>query len=190
MLAVGCPQSCIAVHTVNPDVPPPRFAHFPIAWLKYRLAKLTLTILGSSSYGYTQEDMAFGGLSLQSPGLTPPMTPGGQQTLIERPQTVAYALCDSPPGLLAYMLDAIRPPHLGSLSPGHQWQQPSPASSSTWSARSSSSSPLLIARQTLGSKHLIDCDPAHASSPEIPWYSSSAKSWPKSHAVYCLLSKH
>jgi hypothetical protein len=40
-------------------------------------------------------------------GITPPLTPRSRQPSIDRPQTTAYALCDSPPGLLAYILDAI-----------------------------------------------------------------------------------
>ena len=51
-----------------------------------------------------------------TPGLTPPMSSGVSQPGFERPQTTAYALCDSPSGLLAYVLDAIRPP-LNELSP-------------------------------------------------------------------------
>ncbi|KAF2864580.1 alpha/beta-hydrolase [Piedraia hortae CBS 480.64] len=55
MLALAHQESCLAIHTVNPEVPAPR---------------------------------------------SPPA---------EGLQTMAYALCDSPPGLLAYILDAIRP---------------------------------------------------------------------------------
>lgn len=48
---------------------------------------------------------------LGTPGLSPPLSPGSlQQQQRERPQTVSYALCDSPVGLLAYVVDAIRPP--------------------------------------------------------------------------------
>lgn len=47
---------------------------------------------------------------LEVPGLTPPRSPGTmQQPPRERPQTLAYALCDSPTGLLAYMVEAIKP---------------------------------------------------------------------------------
>ena len=47
-------------------------------------------------------------------GVTPPLTPGGATPLVERPQTTAYALSDSPSGLLAYILDSIRPASLQS----------------------------------------------------------------------------
>lgn len=113
LLALGCGDSCIAIHTVNPDIPPPRFRLAPFVWLKYRGSQLTFALLRRSGFGYTPEDMAFSGLSIQTPGLTPPLTPGGHPQPSDRPQTVAYALCDSPPGLLAYMLDAICPPRFG-----------------------------------------------------------------------------
>lgn len=47
------------------------------------------------------------------PGITPPLSPGSttsQHGGNDRPQTMAYALCDSPIGLLAYIVDAIKPP--------------------------------------------------------------------------------
>ena len=50
-------------------------------------------------------------------GATPPVTPSGSQTVGERPQTTAYALCDSPSGLLAYILDSIQPPSIKPPSP-------------------------------------------------------------------------
>lgn len=47
---------------------------------------------------------------LEVPGMTPPRSPGTmQQPRRDRPQTLAYSLCDSPAGLLAFMVDAIRP---------------------------------------------------------------------------------
>ena len=115
-IAIAHPESCMAIHTVNPDVPAPRFEISILSWLKYRIAKLTHALLRRSSYGYTEEDMiamstpmSDGSLQL-TPGITPPSTPEAQQTTIERPQTSAYALCDSPSGLLAHVLDFIRPP--------------------------------------------------------------------------------
>lgn len=50
-----------------------------------------------------------GRMGAQSPNATPPMTPGYATSSPDRPQTIAYALCDSPAGLLAYVVDAIRP---------------------------------------------------------------------------------
>jgi len=90
VLALTHPESCIGIHTVNPEVPSPR-----------------------STFGYSPEELGFPGAMHDPmqmvPGMTPPSTPGGSQPVSERPQTVAYALCDSPSGLLAYVLDAIKP---------------------------------------------------------------------------------
>ena len=114
MLALTHTDSCIAIHTVDPEVPPPRFGRSPTPiWVTYRVARLTFAIFRRSSFGYTNEDMELSGLSIEAPGLTPPPTPPVSTTATNRPQTDAYALCDSIPGLLAYMLDAIRPPRLG-----------------------------------------------------------------------------
>lgn len=55
------------------------------------------------------------GRSAQSPGSRSSTSSETSQPS-ERPQTLAYALCDSPTGLLAYMLDAIRPPLFGTSS--------------------------------------------------------------------------
>lgn len=109
------PDSCLAIHTANPDVPAPRFGISTIAWLKYRIAKLIFAVSRRSAYGYNPGDFGASGSSMgisvtQAPGLSPPLTPGVARPGVERPQTTAYALCDSPSGLLAYVLDAIRPP--------------------------------------------------------------------------------
>lgn len=159
MLSLTHADSVIAIHTVNPEVPAPRFATSFQSWLKYYVAKLTLAIWRRSTFGYIPED--FAGIAspltdiamntpggMNSPGLTPPMTPGGSNALVERPQTSAYALCDSPSGLLAYVIDAIRPPASPSptSSPGNlqiTTSAPSPVSPQSYglspqSSRSSS----------------------------------------------------
>ena len=66
------------------------------------------------------------GMQQTSAGFSPPATPSVSTAAPERPQTSAYALCDSPSGLLAYVYDAIRPETASSmstsssLSPEHQ----------------------------------------------------------------------
>lgn len=114
------PESCMAVHTVNPDVPAPRFGSSPFTWLKGRIAKLTSGSprrLGFGLHGGGNTGM-FPGATIDpsspyqpgvNPGATPPVTPTITPITPERPQTLAYALCDSPAGLLAYVYDAIRP---------------------------------------------------------------------------------
>lgn len=118
VMALTHPESCIGIHTVNPEVPAPRFG--TLTWLKYRVAKLlTIANLRRSPFGYNPDDfpVAMPDPMQMTPGITPPVTPGVSQSAIERPQTTAYALCDSPSGLLAYILDHIRPPSTTSSSP-------------------------------------------------------------------------
>ena len=119
VLALTHPESCIGIHTVNPEVPAPRFG--TLLWLKHHIAKLTFAIFRRSTFGYSPEELAFPGAmpdAMQmTPGMTPPLTPGGSQPASERPQTAAYALCDSPSGLLAYILDSIKPPSINPSSP-------------------------------------------------------------------------
>lgn len=79
--------------------------------------------------GYNPDDIALNELSIQqpqSPVYTPSDSPGRRQiTRSERPQTLAYALADSPAGLLAYMFDLIRPPNpaTGHQTPPHRGQR-------------------------------------------------------------------
>lgn len=48
--------------------------------------------------------------SPQSPSFTPQGSPRRRMSTTERPQTLAFALADSPAGLLAFIYDLIRPP--------------------------------------------------------------------------------
>lgn len=152
-LALTHPNNCIAIHTVNPDVPVPRFRLSPSAWLKYSLKKLTFATTRRSAFDYTTDNMLGSGAAMEqvqmTPGITPPMTPRSRQPSIDRPQTTAYGLCDSPSGLLAYILDAIGDSAFKSASnsPVHSPQNlyvptpgRSPISPQTYSPQASRSS--------------------------------------------------
>lgn len=123
MLALHHNDSCVALHTINPEVPAPRFDLHFLAWIKYRMAKLTFAVLHRSSFGYTPEELAMTGLSIQASSQqqhTPPLSPGSAPnaaSIPARPQTSSYALTDSPAGLLAYIVDAIKPARPSSTSP-------------------------------------------------------------------------
>ena len=115
----------MAIHTVNPEVPAPRFGSSPSTWLKCRVAKLTSSF--PRRFGFGTDDMSmFSGMptdmSMQqmqphhAAGISPPITPNIASVASERPQTAAYALADSPSGLLAYMYDAIRPQTNGNAA--------------------------------------------------------------------------
>ncbi|KAF7189863.1 putative epoxide hydrolase [Pseudocercospora fuligena] len=91
LMALTHSESCVAIHTANPEVPDPRF-----------------------SFNYSPQGLSVPASPIHtspthSPGISPPRTPGVYQQTSQRPQTIAYALCDSPAGLLAYIVDAIQP---------------------------------------------------------------------------------
>ncbi|KAH9845624.1 putative epoxide hydrolase, partial [Teratosphaeria destructans] len=113
VLAIAHSDSCMAIHTVNPDVPPPRFDRSTPKSPIDKMCMLTSEILRRPSFGYGQENILSGsGMSspaLPSPGARSPVLPGVFPQPTERPQTISYALCDSPSGLLAYVLDLIQP---------------------------------------------------------------------------------
>lgn len=114
----------MAIHTVNPDVPlprfvasQPRFVASPSVWLKARIVNLTTALPRRLGFGVDNmgtlssmpTEMGQQYLQPSAAGVTPPVTPDVPPAASERPQTAAYALCDSPSGLLAYVYDAIRP---------------------------------------------------------------------------------
>lgn len=110
MIALTHGESCLAVHTCNIDVPPPRFVYRSTV-CGYQ--GLTYGARRNMGYSTPQEMMPppiSPSATLRVPGMSPPLSPGAvQYQARERPQTIAYALCDSPVGLLAYILDALRP---------------------------------------------------------------------------------
>ena len=141
-MALSQPDSCIAIHTSNPEVPPPRYAICKPGWFRHLVAKLT-TVFRSPGYGYPTDDLTVSGLSLQQQaGLTPPLTPGSYQPGGARPQTIAHALTDSPSGLLGYIYDAIKPSRFGSSSPHSPLAHHSPQSHASPRSQGHSPQPL------------------------------------------------
>ena len=136
-------------------------------WLKYRIAKLTYVIFRRSTFGFNPEDFLLNAPMVDpmqmTPSVTPPLTPEVLQSVGERPQTTAYALCDSPSGLLAYILDSIRPP---SINP------PSPSSSgSPESLRPPTAGRSPLSPQSYGTPD--GRSPQHSRSPRSPAFHSS-----------------
>jgi hypothetical protein len=82
------------------------------------VAKLIFAITRRSAFGYSPQEQANQYIApdafYTNPGVTPPTTPGFSAISTERPQTTAYALSDSPSGLLAHILDAIQPQSISS----------------------------------------------------------------------------
>lgn len=103
MLALHHQKSCRAIYTNSPDMPIPTLRVAPIAYLKYQIARLTKCRIPFLRFGYIHSDI----LATRSSQQWLSTTPFEDQSF--RPQTTAHSLCDSPVGLLACMLDAIRP---------------------------------------------------------------------------------
>ena len=107
MLALHHPSTCLAIHTATP-VPrlrPPSLTWRPWQYVRYLIARSTGAKIPGLRFGYATEDFSrsFGPKSNPSPF-------PGQGTgigLSAKPYTLAYALCDSPVGLLAWTRDAL-----------------------------------------------------------------------------------
>lgn len=112
-LAFNHPTRCLAVHTSNPSFPAPSFKRSRIAYLKYRVTKLTKAKIPMLSFGYTPSEISTP-RSAQTSGtikdalqLQRPLGPTLHHLYSLRPQTLAFSLCDSPMGLLAALLDVL-----------------------------------------------------------------------------------
>lgn len=126
-IALRHPESCLAVHTVNPDIPAPLYDSPMASGLSSPwLPDMTDLSLCSNAAGMSPHDVGMGapspGWQMQQPTAVRPSTPSTPQASMERPQTISYALCDSPSGLLSYILDLIKPPTTRPAS-----AQPSPS---------------------------------------------------------------
>ncbi|KAH3959750.1 hypothetical protein HBH98_103660 [Parastagonospora nodorum] len=112
-LAQQHPRHCHAVHTANPSFAEPTAKRNTMAFLKYKIAKLTKGKLPLLSFGYlpaelqscrTIEDLSTPRNPFHS---KQPLGTALHQLYSLRPQTLSFSLCDSPVGLLAALLDVI-----------------------------------------------------------------------------------
>lgn len=107
-LAVYYPDSCLGVHFLSPPFSSPTIRDSPVEWAKWKVASL----LQSPILGYSQEDIdalkrtkTLHRGKAQATALT--LLGFGGDGAYE-PNTLAYALCDSPLGLLLFILMVIR----------------------------------------------------------------------------------
>lgn len=106
-LALHYPDSCLGVHFVSPPLRPPRMRDSPIMWAKWKVA----SVLRSPILGYSRDD-------LEALRVCDNLVPRGATTAhallgfgsggAHEPNTMAYALCDSPLGLLLFFLMIVR----------------------------------------------------------------------------------
>lgn len=113
LLALNHASNCLGIHTANPVFPEPKLKKNPVAFLKYRIAKLTGSKLPLLSFGYiptelsAQPETETSSLVKNSLHSDRPLGPTLHRLYSVRPQTLAFSLCDSPVGLLAALLDVI-----------------------------------------------------------------------------------
>ncbi|KAI9149329.1 Ubp5-interacting protein [Paramyrothecium foliicola] len=101
-------ESCLAVHLVAPPLQAPTWADSPVEWAKWKLA----SSFGTAAFGYTQEDIqavekSRSNQTGQGATITSWLFGSKGNTECE-PNTLAYALCDSPTGLLLFVLTILR----------------------------------------------------------------------------------
>jgi hypothetical protein len=112
-LAQRHPDHCLAVHTANPSFAKPTVKRSAMAFLKYKIAKVTKGKLPLLSFGYLPTELESRSQA-EHPSTTHESLYSDRQlgpTLHRlyslRPQTLSFSLCDSPVGLLAALLDVI-----------------------------------------------------------------------------------
>ncbi|KAH7318452.1 Alpha/Beta hydrolase protein [Stachybotrys elegans] len=108
-LSLNYTESCLGVHFISPSITAPTFRDSPIEWAKWTIA----VFLQAAVMDYTKEDLAAVKMNeARSRGTTGAVhTPwhfGPRNDGAYEPNTLAYALCDSPAGLLLFFLFVTR----------------------------------------------------------------------------------
>ncbi|KAI1126379.1 alpha/beta-hydrolase [Nemania abortiva] len=101
-LSAQYPDSCLGTHLISPPLARPRLQKAPLRWAKWSIANA----FKASIWGYRSEDLS--ALKQNSKNLTPTATPKLEAFGLTEPNTLAYALCDSPTGLLVFVMRGLR----------------------------------------------------------------------------------
>ncbi|KAH8805908.1 Alpha/Beta hydrolase protein [Xylogone sp. PMI_703] len=115
------PENCVAVHLINPPLGAPTLVEHPWKWTKFVIA----SVLRTNIFGYVKED--FEALKATSTGLKESVSTLVMDQLsktlsptkkthsstvgsvnLRKSNTLAYALCDSPVGLLSFVCGNLR----------------------------------------------------------------------------------
>ena len=102
-LTIRHSDSCVGAHLISPPMTRPKLKEAPLEWAKFSVARS----LGTSVLGYRAEDLAALRSSKKARKQAPAAAAADGLGLRE-PNTLAYALCDSPTGLLVYVLMILR----------------------------------------------------------------------------------
>lgn len=105
-LAVEHMDTCLGAHFISPPLAQPKLKEAPVEWAKWSLASL----FKMPMLGYSKED--FSALERSRPEKRSSKSVTAQfglnQLGLREPNTLAYALCDSPTGLLVFALKSLR----------------------------------------------------------------------------------
>ncbi|POS79620.1 epoxide hydrolase [Diaporthe helianthi] len=107
-LSSGYPSSCLGAHLISPPLCSPKLSEAPLEWAKWTIAN----VLNAPILGYSKEDLsahkqAAVALAQKKKALTPSEF-GLNNVGLKEPNTLAYAMCDSPTGLLVFALKGLR----------------------------------------------------------------------------------
>lgn len=103
-------NSCLGAHFISPPLVQPEFQEAPIEWAKWSIANFFhAPILGYQSEDFLALKRSCPAKSSSSNKRSPtPAQFGLNQLGLREPNTLAYALCDSPTGLLVFVLKSLR----------------------------------------------------------------------------------
>jgi pimeloyl-ACP methyl ester carboxylesterase len=117
-LAVHYPDACLGTHLISPPLASPKLVEAPLEWAKWSIANFFhVGILGYSNDDFSAlkraETSAWAVLGSDEKrasrrGRHPtPIDVGLNRFGLREPNTLAYALCDSPTGLLVFVIKAL-----------------------------------------------------------------------------------
>ncbi|KAI0885287.1 alpha/beta-hydrolase [Annulohypoxylon maeteangense] len=100
------PNSCLGAHLISPPLAKPKLREAPVEWAKWSIASL----FNAPILGYRSEDFSAlerNGYVRTSKKAPTPAQLGLNQLNFREPNTLSYALCDSPTGLLVFILKTL-----------------------------------------------------------------------------------
>ncbi|KAJ8108128.1 hypothetical protein ONZ43_g6522 [Nemania bipapillata] len=101
-LSAQYPDSCLGTHLISPPLTQPKLQKAPLRWAEWSIA----SAFKASVWGYRSEDLS--AIKKSSKMLTTPATSRLDVLAFTEPNTLAYALCDSPTGLLVFVMKGLR----------------------------------------------------------------------------------
>ncbi|KAI1754576.1 alpha/beta-hydrolase [Xylaria castorea] len=110
-LATYYPDSCLGTHLISPPLTRPRARQAPLSWAKWSIARLfEAPILGYRAEDHSALRKSGGAVASSKKSTTAATTAGFGFSGVgfTEPNTLSYALCDSPTGLLVFVMKGLR----------------------------------------------------------------------------------